>query len=255
MDVRGITFIGTTDLAIGSAGSFVEIEQGAATGNTFTQIRAFSNGGTATNNLILQNSGSRVGIGITNPLSKLHVGGTISDVISIGSTDYSGGAGQALAGIKAGEIDGGYGGNIEFQTLHWGSIPYDLTTKMIITGNKGYVGIGTLTPDQLLTVNGTIHAKQVNIDLNIPAPDYVFEKDYDLKPLAELDSYILQNKHLPEIPSAVNLEKNGINVSELSMKLLQKVEELTLYLIEKDKEIKKQQQEIEQLKSLIINHR
>ncbi len=113
----------------------------------------------------------------------------------------------------------------------------------------GNVGIGTTMPDQLLTVLGTIHAKQVNIDLSVPGPDYVFNKDYKLKSLTELNRYVAQNKHLPEIPSAKTMEKNGINVGDLNMKLLQKVEELTLYLIEKDKQVKQQQEEINQLKS------
>jgi len=106
-----------------------------------------------------------------------------------------------------------------------------------IWSSNGNVGIGTTSPDANLTVNGTIHAKEVKVDLSVPGPDYVFEKNYKLKTLPEVNRYITLNKHLPEIPSAKSMEENGINVSELNMKLLKKVEELTLYLIEQNKEI------------------
>ena len=90
----------------------------------------------------------------------------------------------------------------------------------------------TLSPDQKLTVNGTIHAKQISVDLNVPAPDYVFEKGYKLPPLVDLRNYISINKHLPEVPPATAMAQTDVDVNELNMKLLQKVEELTLYLIE-----------------------
>ncbi len=110
--------------------------------------------------------------------------------------------------------------------------------------NGGNIGIGTTSPDTKLTVNGTVHAKEVKVDVNI-APDYVFEKNYKIKPLAEVKNYIAANKHLPEIPSAKNMEKDGVNLSEIDMKLLQKVEELTLYLIDKDSQILNQQKQID----------
>ncbi len=103
----------------------------------------------------------------------------------------------------------------------------------------GKVGIGTSIPDAELTVKGEIHAEEVNIDLNVPGPDYVFLADYDLKTLEEVKNYIDTNGHLPNIPSAKEMEKNGINVVEMNMKLLEKVEELTLYIIELKDEVEK----------------
>ena len=88
----------------------------------------------------------------------------------------------------------------------------------------------------------------------MPGPDYVFEKDYKLKTLTEVQKYITANKHLPEIPSAKNMEQNGVDLSEMNMKLLKKVEELTLYLIENEKQLKEQRKEINGLKELIIKH-
>lgn len=119
----------------------------------------------------------------------------------------------------------------------------------------GNVGIGTTSPDTKLTVNGSIHSKEVKVDLNVPGPDYVFEKNYNIRPLAEVENYIAINKHLPEIPSAKSMGQNGINIGELNMKMLQKIEELTLYLIEKDKQLKLQGQRMlkmeRQMKALV----
>ena len=115
--------------------------------------------------------------------------------------------------------------------------------RMRIDAN-GNVGIGTSQPDAKLTVKGKIHAEEVKIDLQVPAPDYVFEKDYDLKPLSQVEKYITENKHLPEIPSAKTMASEGVNVAEMQMKLLQKIEELTLHLIEQNKRIKELEKQI-----------
>ncbi len=101
------------------------------------------------------------------------------------------------------------------------------------------VGIGTATPDAKLTVNGTIHAKEVLIDLNGPLADYVFEPDYVLPSLSKVKQYIQENKHLPDIPSATQVEQEGMSVGEMQNLLLQKIEELTLYTIELKEEIER----------------
>ena len=108
---------------------------------------------------------------------------------------------------------------------------------------EGNVGIGTTTPDQALTVKGQIHAEEVKIDLSVPAPDYVFKSDYDLISLRQVQEYIHKHGHLPNIPSAKEMETNGVALGDMEMKLLEKIEELTLYMIELKKEndsIKKQ---------------
>jgi len=115
--------------------------------------------------------------------------------------------------------------------------------RMIIDA-LGNVGIGTFNPDQKLTVNGTIHSKEVKVDLSVPAPDYVFEKDYNLPSLEEIKTYIDQNKHLPEVPSAKEMEANGVNLGEMNMLLLKKIEELTLHIIDQNKRIEKLEHKI-----------
>lgn len=112
----------------------------------------------------------------------------------------------------------------------------------------GNVGIGTSSPNQKLTVKGTIYGEEIKVDLSVPGPDYVFEDDYKLPSLAETEDYIKENKHLPEVPSAKEMEENGIKLGEMNMLLLKKVEELTLYVIEQNKRLDAQQKEIEALK-------
>jgi len=70
----------------------------------------------------------------------------------------------------------------------------------------------------------------------------VFEDDYNLSPLSEVEQYIKQNNRLPNIPSAKEVEGNGVNLGDMQSKLLQKVEELTLYIIALEKQIKELQQ-------------
>ena len=113
---------------------------------------------------------------------------------------------------------------------------------------KGSVGIGRPDPYYKLDVAGIIRAHEVKVNTNTGA-DFVFAEDYALRPLNEVSDFIQTNKHLPEIPSAADMVANGLDMGEFQIKLLQKIEELTLYVIEQDKQLKKQQEEINRLKS------
>nr|WP_315247363.1 tail fiber protein [uncultured Flavobacterium sp.] len=131
------------------------------------------------------------------------------------------------------------------------------TTTGIYQSTNAYfasnVGIGTTAPDEKLTVKGKIHTQEVRVDMLGPlVPDYVFANDYKLKSLNEVEDYIKQNSHLPEIPSAKEIEKNGLMLAEMNMSLLKKIEELTLYSIDQNKKIDAQAKEIEALKDLVL---
>lgn len=125
----------------------------------------------------------------------------------------------------------------------------DLHERMRIMPN-GNVGIGTSNPQNTLDVNGTIHTKEVRID-NDGWADFVFDKDYKLVTLAEIEAHIKEYRRLPEIPSEAEVKENGVDVGVMQVKLLQKIEELTLYVIEQDKKINKLQEENQELKKII----
>ena len=127
------------------------------------------------------------------------------------------------------------GGMVGTNSNHPFSILTNKTAKLTILAN-GDIGIGTTTPKEKLSVNGKIRAHEIKVETT-NWPDYVFEEDYQVGTLEALESYIKTNKHLPEMPSAKEVETNGIALGEMNKLLLKKVEELTLYLIEKDKQI------------------
>ena len=123
--------------------------------------------------------------------------------------------------------------------------------KLTQSGNliiDGKIGIGTTTPSEKLTVKGKILCEEVEVVVNANAPDYVFETYYDgsseLKPsyvmptLEEVEAYTKANNHLPEVPSAKAFKEDGLELKDMSMLLLQKIEELTLYTIAQEKRIK-----------------
>jgi hypothetical protein len=116
---------------------------------------------------------------------------------------------------------------------------------------SGNVGIGAVdTKGYKLAVNGKIRAHEIKVE-TANWPDYVFAEDYQLPTLVETEKHIKANGHLAGIPSAAEVKLNGIDLGEMNAKLLKKIEELTLYLIEKDKNEKRQQYQINELQKLV----
>ncbi|WP_440881151.1 hypothetical protein [Tenacibaculum sp. C7A-26P2] len=166
---------------------------------------------------------------------------------------------QILDNVEGTSIDNVYGVRISTNNYKKSSVinRYDLYAGTSTAKNyfAGKVGVGTKAPDMELTVNGKIHAKEVKIDLAVPAPDYVFKSEYNLRSIEEVESFIKEHSHLPEIPSAKEFAENGVMQAEMDMNLLKKIEELTLYTITQEKKLKsqekrffQQQKEIEELK-------
>ena len=134
---------------------------------------------------------------------------------------------------------------------------YTNTNTQCLTMLDNRVGVGTINPLYKLDVNGSIGAKTITVDSILRAEeiivettgaDFVFADNYRLRPLSEVEAFITENKHLPEIQSAQEMQEKGVSVSELQTKLLQKIEELTLYLIQQEQTIQELRKEVELLK-------
>ena len=97
-----------------------------------------------------------------------------------------------------------------------------------------------ISPNGNASLQGKFEAKELKVTLT-PTADFVFAEDYSLPKLEDVEKHIKERKHLPEIASANQMEKEGVNVGEFQIKLLQKIEELTLYTIEQNKQLKKLQ--------------
>ena len=177
-------------------------------------------------------SNGNVGIGTVNPGAKLEIKSTNGLRTLLNMNDLSGISFLPNNGNSIFHIS--HGLNNDLNISHGISVG---AVNLFTIKNNGNVGIGTKNPDSKLAVNGKIHAEEVKIDLSIPAPDYVFREDYNLRSLNEVEKFIKENNHLPEIPSAKEFKNNGLMLAEMDMNLLRKVEELTLYTIQQQKEI------------------
>ncbi len=239
-------------------------------------LRFFTrNAGNLVENARLNNLGN-LGLGTINPISKLSVSGSIT--LASGLSNTSSRPSITSNTLINGEIrgynetnslmddgfirfsaGGGTNGIVKsyIELSGYSTIPdMDRNIVMGTSGNEqlridrnGNLGIGTKSPDSKLTVNGTIHSTEVKVTQTVPA-DYVFQKyylgkselkpDYTLPTLSEVEKFTQVNHHLPNVPSAKEIKDNGLLLGEMSNILLQKIEELTLYVIE----IKKENQEM-----------
>lgn len=223
------TAMGTSTTASGifstAMGSFIE-----TTGDRSFGIGLDTTARTITMDNVMAIMGGNVGIGTTEPSQKLTVH---NGRIRVESSTYP------SAQIELVNLNTNrnftmitVGDNFE---IHNGDESETLTKPFMIDGSTDFIGIGTLNPQSKLAVNGIITAKEIEVT-DTGWSDFVFNSNYDLKSLDEVDQFISKNGHLPDIPSAEEVEKNGLNLGTMQAKLLQKIEELTLYLIDMQKE-------------------
>jgi hypothetical protein len=122
-------------------------------------------------------------------------------------------------------------------------------TRLVIQNRGGPVQIGTASVPggYKLGVEGKMICEELKIQNSANWPDYVFDKNYKLRTPEDLQKFIAANHHLPDIPPAAEMEKNGIQVGDMQKKLLEKIEELTLYILQQDEQIKSIREELRKL--------
>jgi hypothetical protein len=228
----------------------------------------------ATQRMVVKNNGD-IGVGAfggmpytgANSKYRIHVNGISGDV-GIGAATISAATPKYFMRVVAttGDIVMGLlGAPLDIPVYRF---KVDGTTSDVIVGDinnnshfiikaNGNVGIGTKLTNNpnnyKLAVNGMIGAKEMKIEINSTTwADFVFEKNYTLMPLKDVEAYITKNKHLPNVPTVADVEaNNGIEIGKTQTLLLQKIEELTLYLINESKRIEKLEQENALLKKQI----
>jgi hypothetical protein len=199
--------------------------------------------------VLLASDGGNVGIGTPNPSSLLELNANeTGDAILKIEADSDNAGSEAdnariemyqdakLIGAKLGFNEDVATPSNHFQIdMVYPSGIYE--NALTINPYNGKIGLGVFanSEDALLVVDGKIMAEEVKVQA-VPSSDFVFEPEYQLRPLEEVDAFIRENKHLPDIPSAAEFKENGVGLGEMDNMLLQKIEELTLYVIELKKE-------------------
>ncbi len=231
--------------------------------NGYGNHNVYINRYTSNANVIMTASSGKVGIGIDDPKEKLHIAGAVRGTGTAGQLMIRTDSGYVYVGPTTKTTmnfntnlsryvfdkpifnsSGAFSANNSNLTLQTNFSP-----RLTILRNNGYVGIGTTNPTYHLDVNGTIRANEIIV--NSASADFVFAEDYNLRSLSEVQQFIQEHKHLPEIQSAEQMEKNGVSVNELQIQLLQKIEELTLYLIQQQQVLSQQEQTIQELQRQI----
>ncbi|WP_353121704.1 hypothetical protein [Dysgonomonas capnocytophagoides] len=198
----------------------VKEQKGGASDNYILKVMETSNG----YDIILESSKPWLSINIQSSLS------------------FSSGGGSSITPITTQQITK-YNGN---------GVDITNTSKVQLisiysTNSQGNVGIGTDNPQNKLDVAGTIRATEVKVETGWA--DFVFDKDYKLPTLQEVENHINEHNHLPDIPSEAEVKENGVSIGEMQAKLLQKIEELTLYVIQQDKTIKNLENKVQKLEA------
>jgi hypothetical protein len=239
--------------------SNISMEFKNSTGSWFAGQTSTGNFGIATNNNIgvgapfnITTAGN-IGIGTTTPSGRLQVMGTVNSTVTGAGGDnnnflFSNPNAANTSNDPRGGIWLDNDGRFKLRSVTGYGFAFRSTadTFDILNINDNGLSIGTQTMPSgyKLAVNGSAIATAIFVKLYSEWPDYVFKPAYQLRPLTEVKAYIVQNQRLPEIPSADEIAKEGLNLGEMNKLLMKKVEELTLYLIEKDQIISEQQKKL-----------
>jgi hypothetical protein len=224
-------------LRLGSSNPQISFYQGStATGTLYLDANDLKLATYATNNtgkvMVRVNGGDRltvapdgnVGIATTTPLSRLHIAS--GDDASLTANGFM------MLGSEA-------SGNIVIDNNEIIARNNGATSTLFLQNNGGPVQIGsTAVPTgYLLSVAGKAICTELRVQLTGAWPDYVFDQKYKLPSFDKLRQYINENKHLPNIPAAKDVEKSGIEVGDMQRRMMEKIEELTLYVLELEKKV------------------
>jgi hypothetical protein len=192
-----------------------------------------------------------VGIGNSNPLAKLDVAGPVHIA---GNHIYPIPAAQGTYLNWNHSNGGGETDFINHRGVGTGGFAFYNTDNvnpgnmLMFLSGAGNLGVGTSAPQYKLDVIGTIRSHEVKVDLN--GADFVFDDSYMLRPLNDLEKFVKINKHLPDVASAEEMQKNGADLGNLNSVLLQKIEELTLYMIKQNKKILDLEKKVKSLEAM-----
>ena len=187
------------------------------------------------------NTSGNMGIGITSPAQKLHINGNsmLSGANPKQFYDWSG-----IAAFSTG-IFGNTTNDTRF-SIYTNSAGEAFSVNYY-NGNVN-IGATNMPAGYKLAIGGDVIAERVVVKLQSNWPDYVFSPNYKRTTLSEIGEFINKNHHLPNVPSAQEVAKNGIDIGQMNSKLLEKIEEMTLYMIEQQKELKSLKEEVKLIK-------
>jgi len=230
-------FVNTTDEFTFTTTSFAAYTANSKTlgNNTARWQSVFSTDGDFSGN---------VGIGTSTPIGKLHVNDPTSSNTTIFITPKNTSSGDSATIFLAEDNDATYGmywmfdGNGNQMELWGKSNSARYGPHLLVNRDNGDMAIGnTLATGYKLSVSGKIICTEVRVNLVADWPDYVFRKDYKLFPVEKLGAYIKEKGHLPNIPPAAEINKSGLDIGEMQRRMMEKIEELSLYIVDQQKQI------------------
>lgn len=194
--------------------------------------------------IYLHDLNDSVGIGTQTPIGKLHIRDANSENVKVYITPMSTGSGDSASIYFAEDHDATYAmywmydGYTDELGLWGKSGATRYGPHLLIHRSSGNMAMGnTFATNYKLSVNGRIICTELRVNLVANWPDYVFSDGYNLMPLAELDKFVRKNGHLPNVPDASTIETSGLDVGEMQRMMMEKIEELSLYILDQQKQI------------------